>query len=190
MNCHSKRYKKHLKIKHFRSYTKKTDSTLTTLPDELKINDETYSNSQNIASKLNKYFASVCDNFSSHSDPVDAPDTKKLDDYVSRKVLSHIHFTVPYITIQQVVEFIHELNPTKATGIDGLGPRILKMAAGVLSPSVTSLINKSIDSSCFPSQLKIAKIFPIHKSGPKSDPSNYRPISILLTISKLFKKTY
>ena len=174
--------------KHFRSYTKKTDSTLKTLPDELKINDETYSDSQNIASKLNEYFASVCDHFSSHSDPVDAPDMKKLDDYVSRKVPSHIHFTVPYITTQQVVEFIHGLNPTKATGIDGLGPRILKMAAGVLSPSITSLINKSIDSSCFPSQLKIAKIFPIHKSGPKSDPSNYRPISILPTISKLFEK--
>ena len=54
-------------------------------------------------------------------------------------------------------------------------PQILKMAAGVLAPSITALINKSIDSSCFPSQLKIAKIFPIHKSGPKSDPSNYRP---------------
>ena len=63
--------------KHFRSYTKKTDSTLNTLPDELKINDETYSYSQTIASKLNEYFASVCDHFSSHSDPVDAPDMKK-----------------------------------------------------------------------------------------------------------------
>ena len=62
------------------------------------------------------------------------------------------------------------------------------MAAGVLAPSITYLINKSIDSSCFPSQLKIAKIFPIHKSGRKSDPSNYRPISILPTISKLFEK--
>ena len=78
--------------KHFRSYTKKTDSTLNTLPDELKINDETYSDSQNIASKLNEYFASVCDHFSSHSDPVDAPDMKKIDDYVSRKVPSHINF--------------------------------------------------------------------------------------------------
>ena len=113
---------------------------------------------------------------------------KKLDEYKSRKVPSHIYLTVPYITTQQVVEFIHVLNPTKATGIDGLGPRILKMAAGVLAPSITSLINKSIDSSCFPSQLLIAKIFPIHKSGPKSDLSNYRPISILPTISKLFGK--
>ena len=174
--------------KHFRSYTKETNSPLNTLPDELKMNDVTYSDSQNIACKLNEYFASVCDQFSSHNDSVDAPDMNKLNEYINSKVPSHVYFSVPYITTQQVIEFIRGLNPTKATGMDGLGPRILKMAAGVLAPSITALINKSIDSSCFPSQLKIAKIFPIHKSGPKSDPSNYRPISILPTISKLFER--
>ena len=123
-----------------------------------------------------------------YNDPVDAPDMNKLNECIDSKVPSHVYFSVPYITTQQVIEFIHRLNPMKATDMDGLGPRILKMAAGVLASSITSLINKSIDSSCFPSQLKIAKIFPIHKSGPKSDPSNYRPISILPTISKLFER--
>ena len=143
--------------KHFRSYTKKTNSPLNNLPDELKMNDVTYSDSQNIACKLNEYFASVCDHFSSHNDPVDAPNMNLLNEYINSKVPSHVYFSVPYITTQQVIEFIRGLNPTKTTGMDGLGPRILKMAAGVLAPSITSLINKSIDSSCFPSQLKIAK---------------------------------
>ena len=65
---------------------------------------------------------------------------------------------------------------------------MLKMAAHVLAPSITSFINKSIDTSYFPSQRKIAKIFPIYKSGAKSDHFNYRQISILPTISKLFEK--
>ena len=174
--------------KHFRSYTNKTESPLNTLPDELHIDDETFSDSRHIACKLNEFFASVCDHFNTHSDPVDTPDFNKLNEYISSKVPSHISFTVPHITTQQVLEFIHGLNPNKATGLDGIGPRILKMAAHVLAPSITSLINKSIDTSYFPSQLKIAKIFPIYKSGAKSNPSNYRPISILPTISKLFEK--
>ena len=51
------------------------------------------------------------------------------------------------------------------------------------------LINKSINADVFPSQLKQAKVFPILKGGgDKSDPSNYRPISILPTVSKIFEK--
>ena len=73
---------------------------------------------------------------------------------------------------------MHSLDPAKATGLDGLGPRILKMASDILAPSIASLINTSIETSTFPSNLKVAKIHPIYKSGSKADPSNYRPISI------------
>ena len=58
----------------------------------------------------------------------------------------------------------------------------------MLAPSIASLINKSIETAKFPSHLKVAKVFLIYKNGTKSDPSNYRPISILPTISKLFEK--
>ena len=53
------------------------------------------------------------------------------------------------------------------------------MAACAILLSVAKLINKSIATGCFPSQLKQAKVLPIYKNGTKSDPSNYRPISIL-----------
>ena len=44
------------------------------------------------------------------------------------------------------------------------------------------------DINKFPDQLKMAKLYPLHKGGSKSDPANYRPISILPTISKFFEK--
>lgn len=50
------------------------------------------------------------------------------------------------------------------------------------------LMNKSIVSGQFPSEMKLAKVIPFYKGGEKSDPSNYRPISILSTISKIFEK--
>lgn len=62
------------------------------------------------------------------------------------------------------------------------------MVASILSPSIAMLINKSILTGCFPSQMKLAKVFPIHKGEDKDDQCNYRPIPILPTISKIFEK--
>ena len=61
----------------------------------------------------------------------------------------------------------------------------MKDAASVLSASSTQLINISFETtSAFPAEWKIAKIIPIHKSGSYSSFDNYRPISILPTLSK------
>ena len=49
-------------------------------------------------------------------------------------------------------------------------------------------IYKSIATGQFPSQMKLVQVLPIYKSGEKSNPSNYRPISILFTVSKIFEK--
>ena len=57
-----------------------------------------------------------------------------------------------------------------------------------MAPSLSKIINQSITESQFPSILKVAKLFPIHKNGPKNDPSTYRPISILPVISKVIER--
>ena len=112
----------------------------------------------------------------------------KLQTYLNEKVPDDILFSIPSITTEQVLSYINILYPTKATGLGGLGPKIIKLAATNLAPFIAALINKSISSGTFPSQLKCAKVFPVFKGGAKSYPSNYRPISILPTVSKLFEK--
>ena len=94
---------------------------------------------------------------------------------------------MPKITVNQVAEFITDLIPAKSTGRDSIEPRILKLASTVLLPSITALINKSIETTTFPDQLKMAKLYPIRKGGSKSDPANYGPIYILPTISIFFE---
>lgn len=83
---------------------------------------------------------------------------------------------------------IKSLDATKATGLDGISPRILKKAAGIISPTLLQIINISLQNGHFPDSLKIAKIIQINKGGATNDPSNYRPISVLPVISKLIEK--
>jgi len=51
-----------------------------------------------------------------------------------------------------------------------------------------SIFNKSLETGIFTSELKNTKVFPVHKKDDKTDPNNYRPISVLRTVSKLFER--
>ena len=83
----------------------------------------------------------------------------------------------------------HLLDKAKATGPDGISARMLKETASTIAPSVTELFNLSLHQQTFPSQWKYAKVVPIPKnSASKSSPNNYRPISLLPIVSKVFEK--
>ena len=64
----------------------------------------------------------------------------------------------------------------------------LKSLNKVLSPILTDLFNLCLQKQIFPKCLKIAKVIPIWKDGPRNDPSNFRPISLLPSISKMFER--
>ena len=76
----------------------------------------------------------------------------------------------------------------KATGIDKISNKILKIAAPVIYKNLTDLFNLSITSSVFPSDWKIAKVSPLFKSGDLNNANNYRPISVLPTIARVFER--
>ena len=80
------------------------------------------------------------------------------------------------------------LKPKKATGLDGLPARIINDSAIVIADCVTHLINLSTETGAVPSEWKQAKIVPLFKSGNKDELGNYRPISILLILSKILEK--
>ena len=66
--------------------------------------------------------------------------------------------------------------------------KIVKSNADIITPFLTSCINSSFKNNSFPDELKLADIIPIHKKGDSNDKRNYRPISILPTISKVFER--
>ena len=115
-------------------------------------NDERISDSNTIASKLSEYFSSIAQILDTNSDAATELDLSKLT-FVNNKVADTTFFQLPYITTEQVLLVINSLDPSKATGLDGISPKIIKMAANCLSPVIADLINKSINSGSFPSQI-------------------------------------
>ena len=73
-------------------------------------------------------------------------------------------------------------------GLDAVPCKLLKLASSIIAPSLTKLFNSCIETETFPDEWKIAKVTPILKNGTKSNPNNYRPISVLPIVSKLFEK--
>ena len=92
------------------------------------------------------------------------------------------------ITSDFVTKMIKQLKPNKAIGLDKISARLLKDAVEVVAPTITSLFNISLETGIYPSTWKLAKVTPLFKKGSRQDPSNYRPISVLPTISKILEK--
>ncbi|MCU7800226.1 MAG: hypothetical protein KZQ70_08805 [gamma proteobacterium symbiont of Lucinoma myriamae] len=151
----------------------------------IKVNDQVIANDSDIADIFNNYFVNVA---SQLKEPAQFSEFQMVKDYVDSKVQTDTYFTIPEINSVFVRKFLTNLDVTKATGLDCIGPRLLKIAPNSLCTSLTFIVNKSLSAGIFPNAWKQAKVNPIFKSGTKDDVNNYRPISILPTLSKLIEK--
>jgi hypothetical protein len=83
------------------------------------------------------------------------------------------------------------LNIKKAPGFDGISAKMIKLAKPVVTGPITSLINKSIETSIFPDQLKVTQVKPLFKNKTDQlDKANYRPVSVLPAISKILSEQF
>ena len=107
-------------------------------------------------------------------------DIEAVKDYYNDMFdLSHNKLNFQTVQPNTVSNLLKSCNVNKAAGIDNVSGRFLKDGADVLGIPITQICNLSIRLSHFPKGCKVAKLKPLYKKGTKTDPRNFRPISLL-----------
>jgi hypothetical protein len=97
-------------------------------------------------------------------------------------------FMMKIISRVFVLNELKQLKRHKATGVDELPPGMLKDVREYRAEPLCYILNLSVETSTVPLKWKIARLIPIHKSGSRDRPINFRPISVLSVLSKLLEK--
>ena len=157
---------------------KKTKSTL---PDGLHDeNGQLISNPQKIANKLNSHFVQKRMELAS-----ELPKTEtSIYSNMGPRCVNEISFS----GFQQndVRDCFNELNVKKA--FVKISPKILKWLTNPLVPILTKVFNRYMEIGKYPNLLKVGKVTPLFKGGVKTNHENYRPISVLPQINRIFEK--
>jgi len=144
------------------------------------VDNEVIDDPSKIADAFNDYFINIGRSLAEHIPPVHHYST-----YMNNYTDCRFHFTLVNEGI--VLSIFNKLKNKSSYGHDNISNKLLKRLKHILIQPITLLINQTITSGEFPSELKISKVKPLYKKGNMADISNYRPISLLPSISKIFE---
>ena len=133
-------------------------------------------NEKEQADVLAKQFSSVM---------VNEPDGELPD--ISDKELITPPLSSIHVTEEMVLKKLKNLDPSKSPGPDEIHPRVLKETSTAIAPALTVLYNNILTSHDVPEDWRTAIITAIFKKGSKSDPGNYRPVSLTCIICKILE---
>jgi hypothetical protein len=157
---------------------KRSDSRA--FPDYVIVNQQKIIDQGHLVNHFNNYFGNI-----GTSMAASIPNVNNVDcmDYLDDKINSLFKFKP--VTNEQVYKIINQLKSKPSVGHDGLSTITVKYLASLLTEPLTLLINQSLKAGIFPDKLKLAKIIPIHKKDDVHLLENYRPISVLPSLSKV-----
>jgi exonuclease III len=147
---------------------------------KLEINGQPVNNSQGICTAFNSFFTTIGAKLAARFGP---PTTRQTSGGARET-----KFKFNSIPAQSIEKELRNLSAKKAGGIDCIPSKICKLAAPVIAQPLHYLFNTSLEKGMLPNQWKWGKVTPIYKDGPETNPTNYRPITVLPVIMKVFEK--
>jgi hypothetical protein len=143
---------------------------------------------QDIMNAFNNYFSTIIDKTNSDSQENmrhGNPYTYCYFDHSAGDSYPPVVFKSFPLEITSIIKSIKTKN---SSGYDEISTKLLKISANYICSPLTYICNKSVSTEIFPERLKYSVIKPLYKKGDKTDPFNYRPISMLTSFSKVLEK--
>ena len=153
---------------------------------ELLVNDNLVSDPKSMADSLNDYFVNIGLTLAAEYEEESCNIAQTTSDNINLCQCAQFKFSS--IPVDNVVSTLRGLKANKTTGLDKIPPKILKLSASTVAPSLTYIFNLPLATGIYIDDWKRARVTPIFKSGDRRQRANYRPISILPAVSKVFEK--
>ena len=152
---------------------------------EVDLNGNLINDSNKIADAFNEHFSNIGPKLADNVD-VNQNNRCYLDYLPSQN--NNVPFQLKETNFSAVFVLLSKLSRSKATGLDKISSRLLRECPDLIAESLSYIFNRSIVSGIFPDEWKHAKVVPIHKQGKRNCPDNYRPISIVSVVAKVFER--
>ena len=177
----------------YKHNTKKTWGILNTLigknnkahgiSESFKINDNISNDKKIISNKFCEYFSEIGIKYASDIPPARKPFTYHLKNNHNAQSM----FMSPTDEVE-VCNIITSMKGKTSSGHDHLSSKFIQTIKNSICKPLSIIMNKSFETGLIPKNMKIAKVMPIYKSKEKKEMSNYRPISLLPSTSKVLEK--
>jgi hypothetical protein len=130
---------------------------------------------------LNNFFANLGPNATKNL-------PNRAFNYLAHVPYCNHDFVLKETNVLEVINICRGLKPKRSFGIDNISSLLLQSVIDLIAAPLAYIFNMSFQLGAYPEQLKIAKVTPVFKGGDSSKLSNYRPISLLNSVSKILEK--
>ena len=165
-------------------------------------NENIISTDDSVAETINHFFSNAVSSLDIPNNPfllsesnADDPISSIISKYCKhpsivkiKEMIKPTEFRFKEVSHLEILNELNELNPKKSTPFKNIPIRLLKENTDICGTVLQNIINNEIKNNNFPDELKLADVTPIFKKGDKTNAKNYKPVSVLPPVSKVFKK--